>query len=414
MYDFVIKIYVFLIKLAALAGNDKAKKWIEGRKNIFSKLFKTINKDTPLILIHCSSLGEFEQGRPLIEAIKQNFPSYKILLTFFSPSGYEIRKNYKNADYIFYLPADTKKNSTLLIENLNIKLAIFVKYEFWKNYIEKLHNKKIPVILISAIFRPKQLFFKWYGKSYAKILKYFTHIFVQNEESAKLLKNIGIYKNVTIAGDTRFDRVYEIYKAGQPDNIVKKFASFSDKPIIVGGSTWDKDEEILTKFINTEKNVRLIIAPHEVSKEHITRITKLLKTSYSLYTNTISPTSVLIINTIGVLNKAYRIAKIAYIGGGFSSGIHNILEAAVYGVPVIFGPNYQKFKEANDLIKAKAAFSIKNYTEFKDIVEKLNTDSKFYKQASEAAQQYIKDNIGATKKILSIISKKLKNDKEKN
>jgi len=404
MYDLAINIYTFLIKLVALSGNKKAKKWIDGRKGLLREIESTIPTDEALIWIHCSSLGEFEQGRPVIENIKRKYSSYKVLLTFFSPSGYEVRKNYKDADYVFYLPADTRRNASGFVGMLNIKLAIFVKYEFWRNYLIALNRKNVPVFLVSAIFRPDQLFFKWYGAAYAKLLRYFTHFFVQDDVSVVLLKRLGL-DNVTIAGDTRFDRVYEIYKKGESDSLVENFAAKSDLPVIVAGSTWEKDEEILLRYINSAGKYNLVIAPHEVDKAHINKIVSEIEGQYSLYTTGQYDGKVLIIDTIGVLNKAYRVAAIAYVGGGFGAGIHNILEAAVYGIPVVFGPNYGKFKEAHDLIKAGGGFSINSYEEFVSLIERLNTDIDFYNNAAEASKKYVLSNTGATEKIMNLISK---------
>ncbi len=410
MYELAINIYIFLIRLVAFFGNSKAKKWLEGRKNVFRKIQSAVPKNAPVIWVHCSSLGEFEQGRPVIEAIKSKYSGYKILLTFFSPSGYEVRKNYQGADYVFYLPADTRKNAGKFVQLLNIKLAIFVKYEFWKNYLKVLNRNNVPVILISAIFRPNQLFFRWYGKSYAKVLNYISYFFVQNEESAQLLKSLGI-NNVTVAGDTRLDRVYEIYKSGETDKKVAKFASGSEESLIVAGSTWEKDEEILTRYINSSAGMRMIIAPHEVHSEHIRKLINMLNVPYSIYTKEESSGKVLLIDTIGILNKAYRHAKIAYVGGGFGAGIHNILEAAVYGIPVIFGPNYKKFKEAHDLIDAGAAYSVSSYQEFTKVVEHLLSDSSFYNRSALAARKYVEESRGATVKIMNLISKILENGK---
>ena len=403
VYNTGIRAYTSAIKTASLF-NDKAKLWVDGRKNIFEKLEADFKQNTAKVIwVHAASLGEFEQGRPLIEKLKQKYPEKKILLTFFSPSGYEIRKNYDKADYIYYLPADTPKNATKFIEIVKPETVYFIKYEFWQNYLYTLHKQNIPIYLVSGIFRKEQVFFKKSGKSYRKVLNYFTHFFVQNKTSLNLLKGIDI-DNVTVSGDTRFDRVIDI---ANKTIELKKVAEFCDnKQIIIAGSSWQPDEELLAKYINTTKlDVKLIIAPHEIKEQNIARIIKLINKNILLYSDIENSNpkdyDVLIINNIGLLSSLYKYADIAYIGGGFGVGIHNILEAATFGKPIVFGPKYQKFKEAVDLIELKAAFSISNYTELENIFNRFLTDKELLKQASEISAKFVQDNAGAVNIVLS-------------
>jgi len=406
VYNTGIRAYTMAIKTSSLF-NDKAKLWVNGRKNIFAKLQEGFKNETnKIIWVHAASLGEFEQGRPLIEKLKQKYPEKKILLTFFSPSGYEIRKNYDKADYIFYLPADTPANAKKFIEIVKPETVYFIKYEFWRNYLHELYKKNIPTFLVSGIFRKEQVFFKQSGKSYRKVLDYFTHFFVQNQTSLDLLKSIDI-TNVTISGDTRFDRVIDIAKQTIE---LKKVEEFCDnKQIIIAGSSWQADEEFLAKYINSTKfDIKLIIAPHEIKEQNITRITKLLNKKVLLYSDieNVNPSNfdVLIINNIGLLSSLYKYGSIAYIGGGFGVGIHNILEAATFGKPIIFGPKYQKFKEAVDLIKLKGAFSIGDYQEMEKHFDKLLSDKEYLLETSEIAENFVKNNAGAVDLIINVCS----------
>jgi 3-deoxy-D-manno-octulosonic-acid transferase len=401
IYNIAIVIYSLSIRIASV-NNKKAKLWVDGRKNIFFEISgKLKNNNSKIIWIHAASLGEFEQGRPLIEKIKTQNPEKKIFLTFFSPSGYEIRKNYTFADYIFYLPADTPKNAKKFIELVKPEKVYFIKYEFWLNYLSELNKNKTPIYLVSGIFRESQLFFKWYGKSYKTVLKYFTHFFVQNEISENLLKTIGI-ENVTISGDTRFDRVIDIAKESKNLDLVEKFCDNRD--VIIAGSTWQPDEELLSNFKNnTTLDVKLILAPHEIHENNIKRIKKLFKTKVLLYSEILlvnpSEYNVLIINNIGMLSSLYKYGKIAYIGGGFGAGIHNILEAAVFGKPIVFGIKYQKFKEATDLIALKGAISISNFQEIEIAFNNFLTDHKLLDITSEISKNYVFNNSGALKII---------------
>lgn len=403
LYSLGLRFYYLLILLASLF-NNKARLWIKGRKGIFDKIQKQVKSENNLFWFHTSSLGEFEQGRPLIEALKNKNNSIKILLTFFSPSGYENRKNYKTADYIFYMPPDSKKNARQFINLIQPSKAFFIKYEFWYHYLNQLKKNNIPVYLISANFRQKQIFFKWYGGWFRKMLYKFAHIFVQNKKSEQLLKNIGL-DNITISGDTRFDRVAEIAKQAKRIEIAEKFKQ--DNSIIIGGSTWDKDEEIIIEFINTsQRKTKYIIAPHEIHESNIQRIIKSINKPVIRYSsasiNNVNDFQVLIIDNIGMLSSLYRYADIAYIGGGFGVGIHNILEAATFGLPVVFGPNYKKFQEAVDLVESGGAFSVDSYENlqirFENLLENIETN-----KAGKISKEYVLNNQGATSKILNEI-----------
>jgi len=404
MYNLLISITQQIIKLAALF-NAKAKLWRDGQVSLLKQIEQKVTKNESTIWFHAASLGEFEQGRPVIEAIKAKYPTYKIVLTFFSPSGYEVRKNYQGADYVFYLPIDTYQNAKQFIELINPKFVVFIKYEFWKNYLHLLRSKNIPIYLISAIFSNNQLFFKSYGFWYRKVLGYFSHIFVQDEESELLLKKINI-TNVSIAGDTRFDRVFEIAQSVKSFPIVEAFAKNSR--VLIVGSSWQADEEILFEHLNNAApKVKYIIAPHEVHASNIERIVKSIEAKVVRYSqaeiNTVAENDVLVIDNIGMLSSLYQYGSIAYIGGGFGVGIHNILEAATFGMPVIFGTNYKRFKEAVELVKLGAAFSIADVFEFADLFDKLITDEQYLKQTGQRAQQFVSDNKGATQKIMAYL-----------
>ena len=402
LYKAGIFIYTLLVHLASVF-NAKAKLFVRGRRNWEENLVRKIDGKTKYIWFHCSSLGEFEQGRPVIEELKIQFPDYKIVLTFFSPSGFEIRKNYELADVVAYLPMDTKRNAQTFLNIVKPEKAFFVKYEFWYCYISELKRKNIPLYIVSAIFRENQQFFKntpW-GKWYRKILFQVEHLFVQNEKSGELLKSIGL-SNFTVAGDTRFDRVAAIALSSKKLPIVEKFRGNS--LLIVAGSTWNPDEELVAAFINQNANIKFIIAPHEVSANNINRIHELLKKpaiSYSNVTETeVDRFQVLIIDSVGLLSSLYRYGNIAYIGGGFGVGIHNILEAATFGLPVIFGPNYKRFKEALDLTSEGGAVSISNSDELRQALNNLVNDENALKNASEICKKYVAKNVGSTKVII--------------
>ena len=357
--------------------------------------------------MHCASLGEFEQGRPVMEALKQEFPDYKILLTFFSPSGFEIRKNYSGADHIFYLPWDTKANAQKFVEIVHPALAIFIKYEFWYNYSYELKKKNVPQLSVSSIFREDQIFFKPYGKLFRKILKNFDYFFVQNEASVRLLRLVGI-RNCMLAGDTRFDRVNEVVKKREEVPIAKTFKN--GEKVLVAGSCWEEDFEVLVPFIN-ENKMKFIIAPHEISEAGILDLEKSLQVKSVRYSKAVdgavADVNVLIIDNIGLLSRLYHYGEFAYIGGGFGKGLHNILEAACYGIPILFGDkNYEKFQEANDLLNRGGAFPISSYT---DLIEKFDLLAmpENFLLACEVTKAYVTENLGATEKVTTYCRKLL-------
>lgn len=383
--------------------NTKIKLFVKGRKETFQKLMSL--KDTDVIWFHVASLGEFEQARPIIEEVTEAFPNYKILVTFFSPSGYEVRKNYALADVVCYLPLDSKTNAVKFVNLVNPKLAIFVKYEFWPNMLFELHKNNCKTILVSGIFRENQIFFEWYGKLMRRALESFDHFFVQNSESKELLKSLA-FGNVTISGDTRFDRVYKILQQQKSLDFVDEF---KDRELtIVAGSTWREDETLLLNYIDNSEGVKFIIAPHNINKKSISDLKAMVSKRVVLYSEiegkNLSEFDVLIIDTIGLLTKIYRYADIAYVGGGLKSGLHNILEPATFGVPVVIGNKYDKFREATDLVERKGCFSIQNQKEMDEIFDKLLTDETFRVTAGESARSYIQKNQGATEKIMDYIN----------
>ena len=369
---------------------------LKGEKECFYKL-KSINQNDKIAWFHCASLGEFEQGRPLLEEVKKHFPNHKILLSFYSPSGYEAKKNYSLADYIVYLPNDTRKNAKKFVSMVNPDLVFFIKYEFWYNYISALKGKRL--FQVSLILRENQYFFTWYGKWFAKQLKNFEHFFVQNQQTSTLLNKIG-YKNITISGDTRFDRVMTIANNAKSFLDIEKFCQ-GDKKIILAGSSWLADEKIIEKAIN-DLNIKLIIAPHIVEQSHINEIQELFPESilYSELAENKKESNILIINCIGILSNLYQYCDIAYIGGGFGVGIHNTLEAATFGKPICFGPNYHKFQEAIDLIDLNAAYSINNEEELKAVLSSLLGDKEKYEESAKASKNYVQEKVGACKKII--------------
>ena len=402
LYNLSIFFYKYAIHFASL-WNPKAKLWKAGRKNIFTKIKSELPDNQKIIWIHCASLGEFEQGRPLIEKIKKIRPIYKIFLTFYSPSGYEIRKDYAHADYVFYLPVDFKKNAKQFLDLVNPEFAIFVKYEFWYHYLHQLHQRKIPTYLVSAVFRKEQIFFKSYGGFFKNMLVFFDHIFVQNKTSETILLQNGI-NHFSRAGDTRVDRVLQIQKESKSFGVIEAFKGTTD--IIIGGSTWAPDEDILIKWIHAQKDFRwkFIIAPHDINEKHIQQIESKLTINHIRFSkaNAFNTTAarVMIIDNIGMLSSIYQYGKIAFIGGGFGAGIHNILEPIVFGLPVVFGPKFQKFEEANYLVKSGGGFSISSYSDFEKIIKNLE-EEKFYKNASTKAIDYIFQNRGATDTIFN-------------
>ncbi len=408
---YLLGIYVFgsIMKIAALFI-PKAKLWQQGRKNWRDKISNsTLKPGTKKVWIHCASLGEFEQGRPIIEKIKKDHPSTQVVLSFFSPSGYEIRKNYDQADLICYLPLDTPKNSKDFISIIQPDLVIFVKYEFWYFFLRELNKQKIPTLLISAIFRPRQLFFKPFGGFYRRILFFFEAIFVQNKNSQHLLEGIK-YPNSHIAGDTRVDRVMNLAEKKKDFPLIEQFKG--ESKLLILGSSWPADEEIVLPFLKAKlpENWKCIIAPHEIGEEHVQKILSRLEEDairYSTFSKDqpIKKTRYLIIDNIGMLSSLYQYGKIAYIGGGFGKGIHNTLEPITYGLPVIFGPKYHKFEEANALIKTGGGFFIKNVQDLEKIFTQLLEKSE-HEKASQKAKSYILENQGATNMIFSYLEKK--------
>ncbi|MBQ6037874.1 MAG: 3-deoxy-D-manno-octulosonic acid transferase [Bacteroidaceae bacterium] len=403
VYHLFIAIYAFLARIYALF-NKKASLLVKGQAEAYGLLRNKVVPGKQYIWFHAASLGEFEQGRPLIEKIRATYPNYGILLTFFSPSGYEVRKNYEGADIVCYLPFDRLKNVRKFLDLTRPCMAFFIKYEFWKNYLDELHRRHIPVYSVSSIFRANQVFFKGYAKNYAKVLDNFTHLFVQNEESKRLLSTIGIEK-VTVVGDTRFDRVLQIREAAKELPLVETFKA--GQLTFVAGSSWQPDEDLFIEYFNAHPEVKLIIAPHVIAEEHLTEIIGKLKRPYVRYTQAtmenVREASCLIIDCFGLLSSIYRYGEIAYIGGGFGVGIHNTVEAAVYGIPVIFGPKYQKFMEAIQLLESKGAFSIKNYEELKALLDHLLSDKVFLAQSGKNAGEYVLSRSGATKQIFGCI-----------
>ncbi|HCT29514.1 MAG TPA: 3-deoxy-D-manno-octulosonic acid transferase [Bacteroidales bacterium] len=405
LYNLGIRIYQILVAVASLY-NKKAKLFRNGRKGWEKRLRESINKTDRVVWFHCASLGEFEQGRPVIEAFRSKYPDIKILLTFFSPSGYEIRKNYQGADYICYLPLDTYWNSKKFIDIVNPIATIFVKYEFWYFYLNGLKKRGIPTYVISAIFRPEQAFFKWYGGWYCKFLANFKHLFVQNEKSKELLASIGV-SNVTVAGDTRFDRVVANAKAAKAITLIEQFAGNSK--VLVAGSTWPKDEEVIIEHFKTNPhNLKLIIAPHEIHEQEIEKLRNSFGIKTLRYTKpdecNPSDAQVLIIDTIGILSSVYRYGHFAYIGGGFGVGIHNTLEAAVFGIPVVFGPNYSRFQEAVELIEIGSAKSITDLQEFNNSLEFYISSNAESINAKKINEGFFIKKSGATDEILDNIS----------
>lgn len=406
LYNLSMGLYSVAIRLAA-PFNEKARLWVKGRKNIFGQMSEKIDGSKPVAWFHSSSLGEFEQGRPVIEAFRAKYPEYAILLTFFSPSGYEIRKNYAGADYVFYLPADTLRNARRFMQIVNPKVALFVKYDFWYNYLNQLNMRNIPTYVFSSIFRPQQTFFKWYGGWYRKMLKFFTILFVQDENSKRLLASIGI-NNVQIGGDTRFDRVYDLVQQAKPQPLIEKFVG--DSKVLVAGSTWIGDEQLLCRYANEHK-IKMIIAPHETTEANVGRVESYCSGVVAKYTDAqncesvLENAQVLIINCIGLLSSLYRYGQVAYIGGGFGKGIHNTLEAATYGVPVVFGPKYQKFREACQLIERGAGTSISDYAQLETVLDKYFADGDKCMADGKVAADYVNATRGGTKLIMCELDK---------
>jgi 3-deoxy-D-manno-octulosonic-acid transferase len=417
IYNIVIYFVLWGIAIASLF-NEKVRKMWRGEREAFKILKQKVDPNAKYIWFHAASLGEFEQGRPLMERIRKDYPQYKILLTFYSPSGYEVRKNYEGADIICYMPVDTRLNAIRFLRLVRPVMAFFIKYEFWSNFLHILKHRNIPTYSVSSIFREDQVFFKWYGRSYAGVLKCFTRFFVQNEESKRLLEGIGITA-VDVVGDTRFDRVLQIKEAAKHLPICEAFrtgvasSQSADVPhhdfkVFVAGSSWPPDENVFIPFFNEHKDWRLLIAPHVIAEEHLKLILSLIKDKKVVrYTQTTpeeaAEADVLIIDCFGLLSSMYNYGDVAYIGGGFGVGIHNTLEAAVWNMPVIFGPNNKKFQEAQGLLKSGGGFEINTYEDFSGLMSSLMNDEAFLKQAGDKAGTFVAHLAGATDKVLASV-----------
>lgn len=417
VYNIVIYFVLWGIAIASLF-NEKVRKMWRGEREAFKILKQKVDPNAKYIWFHAASLGEFEQGRPLMERIRKDYPQYKILLTFYSPSGYEVRKNYEGADIICYMPVDTRLNAIRFLRLVRPVMAFFIKYEFWSNFLHILKHRNIPTYSVSSIFREDQVFFKWYGRNYAGVLKCFTRFFVQNEESKRLLEGIGITA-VDVVGDTRFDRVLQIKEAAKQLPICEAFrtgvasSQSADVPhhdfkVFVAGSSWPPDENIFIPFFNEHKDWRLLIAPHVIAEEHLKLILSLIKDKKVVrYTQTTpeeaAEADVLIIDCFGLLSSMYNYGDVAYIGGGFGVGIHNTLEAAVWNMPVIFGPNNKKFQEAQGLLKSGGGFEINTYEDFSGLMSSLMNDEAFLKQAGDKAGTFVAHLAGATDKVLASV-----------
>ena len=387
--------------------NKKVKKMWAGERQAVKVLKEKVDPEARYIWFHAASLGEFEQGRPLIEHLRETHPEYKILLTFFSPSGYEVRKNYEGADIICYLPLDTIRNARRFLRAVKPVMAFFIKYEFWYNYLHILQHRGVPTYSVSSIFRPDQIFFQWYGRQYGRVLKCFTHFFVQNMESKALLSKLGI-TDVDVVGDTRFDRVLQIKEASKQLPIVEQFTAHAQK-VFVAGSSWLPDEDIFIKYFDIHKDWKLIIAPHVISDEHLSQIFELLKgrrvVRYTEATEkNVKDAEVLIIDCFGLLSSIYHYGTVSYVGGGFGVGIHNVLEAAVWDIPVVFGPNNKHFQEAQGLMLVQGGFEIKDYQSFRDLMMRFETDASFLQNAGENAGAFVKSRAGATAKVMENVS----------
>ena len=402
MYNLVIYLYLLGVAVYSLF-NEKVRKMWRGERAAFRILKEKVDPSAQYVWFHAASLGEFEQGRPLMEQLRRDHPEYKILLTFFSPSGYEVRKDYQGADIICYLPLDTITNARRFLRTIRPVMAFFIKYEFWYNYLHILKHRKVPVYSVSSIFRPDQVFFKWYGRQYGRVLHCFTHFFVQNEVSRELLAKIGI-TDVTITGDTRFDRVLQIKEQSKQLPIVEEFTK--GHKVFVAGSSWPPDEDIFIRYFNEHPEWKLIIAPHVIAEDHLQQIISKLGNRkvlrYTQANETNGANEVLIIDCFGLLSSIYHYGDVAYVGGGFGVGIHNVVEAAVWSVPVIFGPNNQKFQEAQDL-KKSGGFEISSYEDFEQLMNRFDADPKYLEEQGRQAGEYVKNLAGATRKVLTAV-----------
>ncbi len=409
MYNLVIYLYLWGVAVYS-RFNEKVRKMWRGEREAFRILREKVDPEARYVWFHAASLGEFEQGRPLMEHLRREHPEYKILLTFFSPSGYEVRKNYEGADIICYLPLDTITNARRFLRTIRPEMAFFIKYEFWYNYLHILKHRGVPVYSVSSIFRPDQVFFKWYGRQYGRVLNCFTHFFVQNEQSRELLARIGI-TSVTVTGDTRFDRVLQIKEAARQLPVVEVFVA--PPKVFVAGSSWPPDEEIFIRYFNEHRDWKLIIAPHVIGEDHLQQIERMLEgrkvvrytqAEHNLKSqiSNLKSSDVLIIDCFGLLSSIYHYGSVAYVGGGFGVGIHNLLEAAVWDVPVFFGPNNQKFQEAQGL-KRSGGFEIGSYEDFERLMNRFAADAAYLQEQGRQAGHYVKSRSGATEIIISSV-----------
>lgn len=408
MYQLFICLYTFGVWVASLFSKKVRMMW-QGEHQAFRILKERVNPNDKYIWFHAASLGEFEQGRPLIEHIRKEHPEYKILLTFFSPSGYEVRKNYEGADLCCYLPLDTIRNARRFLRLIRPAMAFFIKYEFWYNYLHILKHRGVPAYSVSSIFRPDQVFFQWYGRGYRKVLDCFTHFFVQNEESRELLSQIGIDR-ATVVGDTRFDRVLQIKEASKQLPLIEAFVGTAEQQptkVFVAGSSWEPDEDIFIKYFNEHKDWKLIIAPHVIGENHLKAIVSKLDRKVTRYsvatTESARQADCIIIDCFGLLSSIYHYGSVSYIGGGFGNGIHNVLEAAVWSVPVVFGPNNKHFQEAQGLLKVQGGYQIENYQEFAELMNRFDNNADFLAQGGKQAGLFVSSRAGATQKIIDNI-----------
>jgi len=412
MYNLIMYLYLLGVAVYSLF-NEKVRKMWRGERAAFAVLKEKIDPKASYVWFHAASLGEFEQGRPLMERIRQEHPEYKILLTFFSPSGYEVRKNYEGADVITYLPLDTPTNAIRFLRMVRPVKAFFIKYEFWYNYLHILKHRNVPVYSVSSIFRPDQVFFRWYGRQYGRVLNCFTHFYVQNDISRELLAKLGL-TNATVVGDTRFDRVLQIKEQARQLPVVEAFCHQSvaddQKPkVFIAGSSWPPDEEIFIRYFREHPEWKLIIAPHVIGEEHLQQIERLLEgrrvlryTEVAEGNKSMENADVLIVNCFGLLSSIYHYADVAYVGGGFGVGIHNLLEAAVWDVPVVFGPNNQRFQEAQGL-KQSGGFEITDYDSFAQLMDRFAADDAFMREQGASAGRYVKSQSGATDAVLRAV-----------
>lgn len=407
-YNLGIFLYALVVRIIS-PFHKKARKMIVGHKQTYKTLKEKVDPNAKYIWFHAASLGEFEQGRPIIEELKRKYPEYKILLTFFSPSGYEVRKDYPLADIICYLPFDKRRNVRKFLKLIRPEMAIFIKYEFWCNFVNRLYKLNIPVYMVSAIFRPSQIFFKWYGGNMRKLLKKYECICVQDNSSAELLKTIKI-TNFEVCGDTRFDRVLDIQKQAKQLSIVDSFAkkaAAEGEKIFIAGSSWPKDEDIIIPYFNITTDVKFIIAPHEIDEAHLKYIESNLQRPHIRYSQAIPEAMAdydcLIIDSFGLLSSIYRYGQIAYVGGGFGVGIHNVLEAAVYNIPVVFGPNFKKFREATQLIEQGGGYSVSDYQSFRGLMDEFLHYDETLKASGKHAGDYVRSNSGVVEKVMKVL-----------